>query len=145
MKLASQPHTVRGVARIELRIQFVRRLEEGDAKRPAVALEAVAQRREDAVDVHPLAQIAEDLRAGPVAVQRLQLGPLLRLGLADEGEDRLGEDRTLAVEAIAGNRHVSVPKQVCFDDGLESGFRMPVVTRQVICSSAHISCAGGVS
>ena len=71
--------------------------------------------------VHPLAQVAEDLLAGLVAVQRLQLGPLLRLGLADEGEHRLGKDRALAVEALAGDRHVAVLEEVRFDDGLEGG------------------------
>ena len=88
-------------------------------QRPPVALEAVAQRRERAVRVHPLAQVAEDLLAGLVPVQRLQLGPLLRLRLADEGEHRLGKDRALAVEALAGDRHVAVLEQVRFDDGLE--------------------------
>ena len=119
----------------------MRRLEEGDAKRPAVALEAVAQRREDAVDVHPLAQIAEDLFSRLVAVQRLQLGPLLRLGLADEGEDRFGKDRTLAVEAIAGNGNVSVLEQMRFDYGLEGGLGVTTLAHAAIlasfCSNHH--------
>ena len=104
----------------------MRGLEERHAcKRPPVALEAVAQGRERAVRVHPLAQVGEDLLAGLVPVQRLQLGPLLRLGLADEGEDRLGEDRALAVEALAGDRRVPILEQVRFDDGLEGGPECP--------------------
>ena len=97
------------------------------------------------MDVHPLAEVAEDLLSGLVTVQRLQFGPLLRLGLADEGEDCLGEDRTLAVKALAGNGNVSVLEQMRFNDGLEGGFGVPVVTQQVICPSAHISCDRGVS
>ena len=108
VKLPGEPQAVRGVARLQLRVQLVRRLEERHVQRPPVALEAMAQRRERAVRVHPLAQVAEDLLAGLLPVQRLQLGPLLRLGLADEGEHRLGEDRALAVEALAGDRHVAV-------------------------------------
>ena len=73
----------------------MRRLEVRCMERSPIALEPVSQRRERAVGVHPLAQIAEDLLAGLVAVQRLQLAPLRRLGLEDEGEDRVGEDRTL--------------------------------------------------
>ena len=93
------------------------------------------------MDVHPLAEVAEDLLSGLVTVQRLQFGPLLRLGLADEGEDRLGEDRTLAVEAIARDRHVPVPKQVSFDDGLEGGLGVTTSAHAAIlasfCSNHH--------
>ena len=78
------------------------------------------------MDVHPLAEIAEDLFSRLVAVQRLQLGPLLRLGLANETEDRLGEDRTLAIEAVTGNGNVSVLEQMRFDDGLEGSLGVPV-------------------
>ena len=80
VKLAGQPEAVRRVARLQLRVQLVRRLEEGHVQRPAVALEAVAQRRERAVRVHPLAEVAEDLLAGLVAVQRLQLVPIPSAG-----------------------------------------------------------------
>ena len=55
-------------------------------------------------------------------MQRFQLGPLLRLGFADEGEDRLGEDRAFAVEALAGDPRIPVLKQVRLDDGLEGSF-----------------------
>ena len=78
----------------------MRSLEERRVERPPVALEAVAQRRERAVLVHPLAQVTKDLLAGFVAVERLQLGPLLRLGLANEGEHRSWEDRAIAVEIV---------------------------------------------
>ena len=64
VQLPGQPQAVRGVARLQLRVQLVRRLEEGRVQRPPVALEAVAQRRQRAVGVHPLAQVAEDLLAG---------------------------------------------------------------------------------
>jgi hypothetical protein len=73
VKLAGQAQPVRGVARLQLRIQLVRGLEVRRMQRPPVALEAVAQRRKRAVLVHPFAQIAEDLLAGLVAVQRFQL------------------------------------------------------------------------
>ena len=108
VKLPGQPQAVRGVAGLQLRVQLVRRLEERHVQRPPVALEAVAQRRERAVGVHPLAQVAEDLLAGLLAVQRLQLGPLLRLRVADEGEHGLGKDRPLAVEALAGDADIAV-------------------------------------
>src|ERR1019366_6738410 len=64
----------------------------------------------------------EDLLAGLVAVQRLQLRPLLRLRLADEPEDDLGEDCPLAVEAVAVHRHVAVGKEMGFDDHFEGAF-----------------------
>ena len=125
MELPGKPQTIGGIARFEFRIELVRRLEVRRMEHSPVTLEPVSQRRERAVGIHPLAQVAEYLLAGLVPVQDLQLGPLLRLGLADEGEDRLGEDCTLAVEALALNRHVSVLKQVCFDDGLEGSFGVP--------------------
>ena len=108
MELPSQSQAIRGIAGFEFRIQLMRRLEIRCMDRSPIAFEPVSQRRERAMGVHPLAKIAEYLLAGPVAVQRLQLAPLLRLGLADEGDDRVGEDRTLAVEAVAGNGNVAV-------------------------------------
>ena len=91
VELAGQAQPVGGVAGFKLRIQLVRRLEVRRTQRSTVAFEPVSQHGQRAVDVHPLAQIAEDLLAGPVAMKRLQPGPLLWLGLADEGQDRLGE------------------------------------------------------
>ena len=90
MELAGESQAVGGVAGLQLGVQRVGRLEEGHTEYAAVALESVPQGRKRAVLVHPLAQVAEDLLSGPVAVQRLQPGPLLRLGLADEGEDGFG-------------------------------------------------------
>ena len=58
MKLARQPDAVGRVARVQLRIQPVRRLEERDVQSPAVALEPMPERRQGAVGVHPTAQIA---------------------------------------------------------------------------------------
>ena len=101
VQLPGQPQAVRGVTRLQLRVQLVRRLEVGHVQRSPVALEAVAQCRQRAVGVHPLAQVAEDLLAGLLPVQRLQPGPLLWLGRADEGKYGLGKDRPLAVEAVA--------------------------------------------
>ena len=121
-ELAGQSQAIRGVAGFEFRIQLVRRLEVRRMERSPIALEPVPQRRERAVSIHPLAQIAEHLLPGLVSVQDLQLGPLLGLGLADEGQDRSGKDRPLAVEALAGNGNVSVLKQMRFDDGFEGGF-----------------------
>ena len=124
--MPGQPQAVRRVARLQLRVELVRRLEERHVQRPPVALEAVAQRRQRAVGVHPLAQVAEDLLAGLLPVQRLQLGPLLRLGRADEGQHGLGKDRPLAVEAVPVHGHVAVGEQMGLDDGLEGGFAMPL-------------------
>ena len=141
VKLAGQPQSVGGVARFKLRIQFVRGLEVRRAERSTVALEPMSQRGKRAVDVHPLAQIPGDLLSGPVAVQGLQPGALLRQGLADEGQDRLGEDCTAAVEAFVGTGNVSVLEQVRFDDGSKGGFRMTNYAHAAIlaslCSSHH--------
>jgi hypothetical protein len=104
----------------------VRGFEEGCMQHPSIALEAVAQGRKRPVGVHPLAQVTEDLLAGIVPVQRLQLGPLHRLGLADEGEDSFGKDRALAVEALAYDRRVTVLQKVRFDYGLEGAFGVSV-------------------
>ena len=112
VELTGQSQPIRSIAGFEFRIQLVRRLEVRRMERSSITLEPVSQRRERAVGVHPLAQVAEDLLAGLVAVQRLQLAPLRRLGLADEGDDRVGEDRTLAVEAVAGNGNVAVLEQM---------------------------------
>ena len=138
VKLPSQPQAVRGVACFKFGVQFMRRLEERRMKRPAVAFEAVAQGRERAVLVHPLTQVAEDLLAGLLPVQCLQLGPLLRLRLADEGEHCLREYGTVTVEALARNRHVAILKQVRFDDGFERGFRMARVHGQNVHFSRRI-------
>ena len=124
MKLTGQSQAVRGVARFQLRIEFVRCLEKRRVQCPPVALEAMAQRSERAVLVHPLAQVAENLLAGLVTVQCLQLGPLFRLRLADEGEYRLREDRAFAVKALTRYGYVPVRKQVAFDDSFEGGFGM---------------------
>ena len=121
MELASKARTVGSVAEFKLWVQLVCGLEVRRAERSTVALESVSQRGAPAVDVHPRAQIAEHVLTGLVAVQRFEPGPVLRLGLADEGEDRFGKDRTLAVEAFPGNGNVSVLEKMRFDDGLERG------------------------
>ncbi len=77
-------------------------------QRPAVALETVAQRRQRSVDVHPLAQVAENLLAGLRPVKGLQLGPLFLLGLANESQHRFRKHRTLAVEALATKGGIAV-------------------------------------
>src|SRR5207245_7996022 len=100
MELARQAQAIRRIACLELRIQLVRSLEKRRMERPPVALEPVAQGRERAISVHPLAQVAENLVACLVAVQHLQLGPLLGLRVTDEGEDRLRKDRALAGETV---------------------------------------------
>ena len=119
MELAGQFQAIGGVARFMLRIQFVHGLEVRRMERSPATLEPVSQRGERAVDVHPLAQIAVDLLAGLVAVQRLQLDPLLRLGPTDEGEDRLGTDCTAAVEAVAGDGLIAVRQKMRIDHGFE--------------------------
>ena len=97
----------------------MRRLEEGDTQRPAVALEAVPQRRQRPLGVQPLAEIRQNLLARLQTVQRLQPRPLPRLRLADEVKRRVREDRTLAVEAVSRQAHVAVGEQMRLDDGLE--------------------------
>ena len=69
MELAGQSQAIGGVAGFKLRIQFVRGLEVRRMERSPVTLEPVSQRCERAMDVHPLAQVAEDLLSGLVAVQ----------------------------------------------------------------------------
>src|SRR5438876_5497406 len=91
-------------------------------KRPPIALETMTQSRKRPIDVHPLAQVAKNLLAGLVPVQRLQLGPLLRLRFANEGENRLWKDRSVAVETLSRDSHVSVLKQMRFDDRLKGPF-----------------------
>ncbi len=108
LELPCESQPVGGVARFQLRVQLVRGLEVRRVERAPVALEAVAQRRERAVPVHPLAQVAEDLLAGPVPVERLQLGPLFGLRLTNKAEQCFGEDRAFAVEAFAGDRYVAI-------------------------------------
>jgi hypothetical protein len=100
----------------------VGRLEPGHAERATVALESVPQGRKRTVLVHPLARIAEDLLAGPIAMQPFQSGLLVRLGITDEGEDCLGENRALPVKSLAGDSHMAVVQQMGFDDRLEGGF-----------------------
>ena len=91
-------------------------LEIGHAKRAAVALESVPQGRKRTVLVHPLAQIAEDLLAGPVAVQPFQLGPLSRLSFAEEGKRLFRENRAIPVETLASAPHIAVVQQMAFSD-----------------------------
>ena len=67
VELPRNAEPVGGVTDFEIRVQPVRRLEEGDPQRVPVALEAVAQRRERTVGVHPLAEVAEHLVARTVA------------------------------------------------------------------------------
>ena len=119
--MARDADPVGSVTSLKLGVQPVGRLEESDAQRAPVALETVAKRRQRAVRVHPLAQVAEHLPAGPVAKERLELRPFLGLGLADEGQDDLREDRALAVETQRRSGHVAVIEQVGLDDGLEGG------------------------
>src|SRR5437764_213498 len=85
----------------------------------------MAQCRQRAVGIHPLAQVAEDLLTGLLPVQRLQPSPLLWLGRADEGQYGLGKDRPLAVEAVSLHSYVAVGEEVGFNDSLEGSFAMP--------------------
>src|SRR5262249_41576815 len=73
-----------------------------------------------------LTQVAEDLLAGFFPVQRLQPGPLLRLGCADKGEHGLGKDCPLAVEAAPVHGYVASGEELGFNDGFEGSFAMPL-------------------
>ncbi len=77
---------------------------------------------ERTVRVHPLTKVRENLLSRSITVQRLQPGPFFGLSVTDKRNYDVGENRTVAVEAFAGNGNVSVLKQVRFDDGLEGGF-----------------------
>jgi hypothetical protein len=100
----------------------VRRLEESHAQRSPVTFETVAQRGEAAIGVHPLAKVGENLLTGLRAVQRFQLGPFLRLCLADETEHHLRENGSLAVEAIFVHRNKPMTKQVLLDGDFKGNF-----------------------
>ena len=63
---------------------------------------------ERTVRVHPLAKVRENLLSRSIPVQRLQPGPFLGLGFADESEDGGGKDCTVAVETPCGDRDVSI-------------------------------------
>ena len=75
MQLPGQAHAVGLVARFQLRVQPVRWPKERHPQGLAEALEAVAQRRQRAMRVQPLAQGFQHPRAGLRAVQGLQLVP----------------------------------------------------------------------
>src|SRR6266545_1907190 len=90
--------------------------------------------------VHPFAQVAEDLLAGLPPMQRLQPGPFLRLGGADESQHGLGKDRPLAVEAVLLHGHVAVAEKLGFDDGFEGSFTIPLV--HTFAPSARLSGCG---
>ena len=121
-ELAGDADAVGLVARLQFGVQSVRRLEEGHAQGPPVALEAVPQRGQGAVSVHQLTQVGQDQLAGPRAVQCFQLAPLFGLRLADERQRNLREDGALTVEAGLVHRYVALGEQVQLDGGLKSGF-----------------------
>ena len=129
-KLARDAGAVGGVARVQLRVQIVRGLEERRVQGPAVALEPVPERRQGAVRVQPGAQIAQDLRAGLRPEQRFEPTPFRGLRPADEVERRVGKDGALPVEGAAGNRHVAVRQQVRFDHRLERRLAGPLHHRR---------------
>jgi hypothetical protein len=122
MKLAREAEAVGGVAGFEFRVQIVGGLEVGDTEGAAVTFEAVAEGGERPVGIHPFAEIREDLLGGLVAVQGFKLCPFRRLGIADEGQDSLGEDRALAIEGAGGDTLIliAVVQQMGFDDCFES-------------------------
>jgi hypothetical protein len=109
MQLAGEPQPIGLVARLQLRVQAVRRAEEGDPQRPAEALKPVAQRGQGAVGVQPLASAPpaparrSARRAAPPA------SPTPCPGSRWMNVQRLvREDRPLAVEALAADPRVAV-------------------------------------
>ena len=123
-KLAGETEAIGRIAGFKLGVQLVGGLEERHAQRPSVALEAVAQRGERPVCVHPLAQVHEHLLTRLRAMQGLELGPFRGLRLADELEHDLRKDRALAVETLAGERNVAMGEKMLLDDGFEGQFGM---------------------
>ena len=114
-------HLVCRVAGVQLRVQLMGRLEVGDAQGAAVALEAVPQGRQRTLIVHPFAKVGQDLLVGLLAKLGFQLGPFIRLRLADEVENGSGKDGAVAVKAFIGNGDIAVCQQVRLDDGFEGG------------------------
>src|SRR5437899_3027801 len=100
------------------------RFEVSDMERPSVALEAMAECCERAVNVHPLREIGKNLLASLVAVQRFQLLPLVWLSLPDEIEHYFGENGPLTVEAVAINGYIAVGEKMSLDDGFKSELRV---------------------
>jgi hypothetical protein len=106
-KLTGQAQPIRGVALFELGVKLVCCFKEGNLEGAAVALEAMAQSCEGTVRIHPLAQVGKNLVARLVAVQRLELGPLLGLGPSDEFEDSVRENPAESIEVVAALRRVA--------------------------------------
>jgi len=134
-ELARDAQPVRRVAGFELRVQLVGRLEVGNAQGPTVALEAVPQRGERAVRVHPLAQVREHLLAGLLGVERFELGPFCGLGLSDECEHGLRKYRAFPIEGFPGNGQIAMSQQVSLDDGLEGCLGMSLLAHAGILAS----------
>src|SRR5689334_3503647 len=108
MELASEAEAIGAVARLKLGVELVSRLEEGHPKRSSIALEAMAKRSQRAIGVHPFAQVGEDLFASIRAVKSFELLPFSGLGLADECDDRLRKNCTVAIEALGRDPHVTI-------------------------------------
>ena len=121
-QLPGDAHAVCRVAGVQLRVQLMGRLEVGDAQVAAVALEAVPQGRQSALIVHPFAEVGQHLLARLPAKLGFQLGPFIRLRLADEVENSSGKDGAVAVKAFVGNGDIAVCQQVRLNNGLEGGF-----------------------
>ena len=84
MELSSDSQTISLIACLEFRIEFMCCLEKCHVQRPAIALEAMPQRCQATVCIHPLAEVGEDLFAGLLSMQCLKLGPFFRLCFTDE-------------------------------------------------------------
>jgi hypothetical protein len=69
VQLSGEPQPIGLIARLQLRVQAVRRAEEGHPQGLAETLETVTQRGQRAVGVQPLAQRFQHPRAGLLAVQ----------------------------------------------------------------------------
>ena len=101
VQLPGQPQAVRGVACLQLRVQLVRRLEEGRVQRPPIALEAVAQRCERR-------RWRPSTCTGRRGSARRSSSPCSASSLAHsfgwvsrmKASTGLGKDRPLAVEAV---------------------------------------------
>ena len=103
----------------------------------------MATGRERAVLVNPLAQIAEDLLAGLVPVQSLQLpqARFARRRLGNSGEHQLGENGAFAVKALAVDGYVPILEEMRFDDGLEGGYGMTGRAHNSLRASGQVSYA----
>ena len=122
MQLPGYTETVSPVTFLQIGIETVCRTEESNTHGLAKTLEAMPQRSKRSLSIHPLAQCLQHPLASLVAVQGLQLFPVLGLGIANKIQSHLGKDGLHAVERFGVVPFVSLSEQYILGGGLEGGF-----------------------